>query len=136
MPQHEAKRQRLEQILGAKHITHAALATVLREIDSAPVEAASRWTLGNVLKKRCLGSGILIRRANTCFFVFRSFRMGRSVVKDFPAKILTMRCRMVNGGRRRRHLFASCATLIVRRCVSVFTEIFRNNFPDAQVHLT
>ena len=63
MPQHEAKRQRLEQLLGARHITRAALATLLREIDSAPVEAASRWTLGNVLKKRCLGSGILIRRA-------------------------------------------------------------------------
>ena len=82
MPQHEAKRQRLEQLLGAKRITHAALATLLREIDSAPVEPASRWTLGNVLKKRCSGSGILIRRATICFSVFMSFLMGRSVVKD------------------------------------------------------
>ena len=129
MPQHEAKRQRLEQLLGAKRITHAALATLLREIDSAPVEPASRWTLGNVLKKRCLGSGILIRRANTCFFVFRSFRMGRSVVKDFPAKILTMRCRMVNGGRRRRPLSLHARPLSFGDACPSLQKSFATTFP-------
>ena len=129
MPQHEAKRQRLEQLLGAKRITHAALATLLREIDSAPVESASRWTLGNVLKKRCLGSGILIRRATICFFVFMSFRMGRSVVKDFPAKILTMRCRMVNGGRRRRPLSLHARPLSLGDACASLQKSFATAFP-------
>ena len=66
MPRRDAKRQRLEHLLGAEHITHAAMATLLKDIDSAPVEAASRWILGDVLKKRCLGTGILILRANIC----------------------------------------------------------------------
>ena len=51
-PRQDAKRQRLEHLVGAKHITHAAMAALLKDVVSAPMEAASRWVLGDVVKRR------------------------------------------------------------------------------------
>ena len=47
----EEKRRRLERLMGTTHVTKSALARVMRQLETRPEPAASRYVLQDVAKK-------------------------------------------------------------------------------------